>query len=86
MQHPVHTREEVAARGRAIYEDRIRSKVEPDHLGAYLVIDVDTGEYEIGVGNVAVMKCAAAKHPVHSLYGMGIGQRTMGRIGAKRAG
>lgn len=85
MEQPVFTREEVAARGRAIYEERIRSRVEPEHVGEFLVIDVDTGEYEMGADEVAVMKRAAARHPVHSLYGMRIGYRTMGRIGALRA-
>ena len=39
MEQPVFTREEVAARGRAIYEERIRSRVEPEHVGEFLVID-----------------------------------------------
>jgi hypothetical protein len=86
MEHPIYSREELAARGRAIYEEKIRSSVEPEHVGEFLVIDVDTGEYEIGTDDVAVMKRAAASHPAHSLYGMRIGYRTMGRIGARQAG
>jgi ferredoxin len=85
MEHPVYSREEVAARGRAIYEEQIRSRVEPEHEGEFVVIDVDTGEYEIGKDDVALMKRAAERHPVHSLYGMRVGHRTMGRIGARRA-
>src|SRR4051812_15425703 len=84
MEHPVFTPEEVAARARAIYEERIRSLVEPEHRGEFLVIDVDTGEYELGADDVAVMKRAASKHPAYSLYGMRIGYRTMGRIGMRR--
>lgn len=86
MDRQGYSREEVAARGKAIYEERIRSSVEPEHVGEFLVIDVDTGEYEMGADDVAVMKRAAAGRPVNSLYGMRIGYRTMGRIGARRAG
>lgn len=85
MKHPDHNREALAARGRAIYEERIRSTVEPEHMGEFLAINVDTGEYELGSDDVAVMKRAAERHPVHSLYGMRVGYRTMGRIGARRS-
>ncbi len=84
MEQPTLTREEVAARGKAIYAERIQAAVEPGNLGKFLVIDVVTGEYEMGDDDVAVMKRAAARHPAQFLYGMRIGQRTMGRIGPAR--
>lgn len=37
----------VAALGRAIYEERIREEVEPEHDGKSLVVDVTTGGYVI---------------------------------------
>ena len=83
MEEPRYTRQEVAARGRAIYEQRIRDKVEPEHVGKFLVIDIETGEYELDADDVAVMKRAAQKHPADALYGMRIGYPTMGRIGAR---
>jgi ferredoxin len=83
MEEPRYTREEVAARGRAIYEQRIRDTVEPEQIGKFLVIDIETGEYELDEDDVAAMKRAAQKHPVDSLYGMRVGYPTMGRIGAR---
>lgn len=83
MRQSRYTREEVAARGRAIYEQQIRAKVEPEHTGKFLVVDVETGEYELDEDDVAAMKRAAAKHPSDVLYGMRIGYRTMGRIGTR---
>ena len=47
MGHPHYTKEEIAARGQAIYEQRIRPQVEPARNGQYLVINVETAEYEI---------------------------------------
>jgi hypothetical protein len=79
-----YTSEELAARGRQIYDERIRDRVEPEHRGKYLVIDVETGEYEMDEDDVAVMKRAARKHPAEFLYGMRIGYPTMGRVGARR--
>jgi hypothetical protein len=41
------TPEEIAARGEAIYDRDIRHKVEGTHDGKFLVLDIETGEYEI---------------------------------------
>jgi hypothetical protein len=80
------TKEEVGTRGREIYEQQIRAKVEPEHNGKYLVINVETGEYEIDADDVAVMKRAAAKRAPETLYGMRIGHRSMGRMGFRSSG
>ncbi|HZO91693.1 MAG TPA: hypothetical protein VFB38_25450 [Chthonomonadaceae bacterium] len=58
-----HTVEEIAARAEALYEQKIRNKVEAGNIGKYLVIDVKTGDYEIDESDIAAMKRAAEKHP-----------------------
>jgi hypothetical protein len=78
-----YTKEEVAARGREIYDREIRAKLEPEHNGKFLVIDIETGQYEMDEDDVAVMERAAAKHSPEVLYGMRIGYRTKGRIGGR---
>ena len=83
MDQTCYTREEVAARAREIYERDIRAKVEPVYIGKYLVIDIETGDYDVDDDEIAVMKRAAAKHRPDALYGMRIGHPTMGRIGAR---
>ena len=48
MGHPRLSDEEIDRRGEALYDQRIRSLVEtPTNLGKQIVIDVETGEYEI---------------------------------------
>jgi hypothetical protein len=84
MDQPMLSPQEVAARAREIYERDIRPKVEPQHIGKYLVIDIETGDYDLDADDIAVMKRAAAKHRPDALYGMRIGFPTMGRIGAPR--
>ena len=78
-----YTKEEVALRGQTIYESQLRDKLEASHRGKYLVIDVETGEYEMDEDVIVVMKRAATNHPTDALYGMKIGSPVMGRIGLR---
>jgi len=76
---------EIVERGQAIYESQIRPLVERDHFGEYLVIDIDTGEYEIDGDRLAASDRAAAKRPNTVLFAMRIGYRAGGRIARARA-
>ena len=40
--------DEVALRAKQLYEHEIRERVEPEHSGRYLVVDVESGDYEPG--------------------------------------
>ena len=42
------TSEDAAAIGRAIYNDKIRNTLGPEYRGKIVVIDVYSGDYEIG--------------------------------------
>jgi hypothetical protein len=41
-------KEEIASRGKAIYQTQIQSQVEPSYLGKIVAIDINTGEFAIG--------------------------------------
>jgi hypothetical protein len=73
--------EEIGTRGRDIYELRLRSQLEPDNIGKYLVIDIETGEYEIDDDGEASSLRARKKNPDGVRYGMRIGHRARGHIG-----
>lgn len=75
--------DEIARRWQALYESRIRPDVERDHFGKFLVLDIDSGEYEIDADHLAASDRAAAKHPDAPLYAIRIGYRAAGRIGAR---
>ena len=47
MPYTNYTSREVESRGEAIYVQQIRDKVNPKYKGKFLVIDIETGEYEI---------------------------------------
>jgi hypothetical protein len=76
------TKEEVVRRGREIYEREIRAKVEPEHDGEFLVVDVTTGSYEVGESDVAVSDHALQKNPDAVLYLMRVGRPAAYRMGA----
>ena len=83
MSHPGYTTEEIVRRGRELYEREIRPKVETGNKGKILVIDIETGAYEIDSDQLAAAERALAKHPDAALFAMRIGYPTMGRIGAQ---
>jgi hypothetical protein len=42
------SRSEIRAKGLAIYNDRLKAMLEPDHNKEYVAIHVDTGDYALG--------------------------------------
>ena len=77
--------EETAARGEGIYAERIRARVEPEHCGEFLVVDIETGDYEIGRDDLAATKRALASHPDAVFYGLRIGSPSAYRPGGRFA-
>ena len=81
MPHPRYSTEEVVRRGKALYEQQLQAQVEPGNTGKFLVIDIETGEYEIDRNEVAAFKRAKAKRPDAPLYLLRIGYPAAYQIG-----
>lgn len=77
-----YTPGEIAERGKEIY-DRLRAKLEPENTGKFIVIDVETGEYEMDADGEAASLRAFKKKPHGIRYGLRIGHRAWGRIGIR---
>jgi hypothetical protein len=75
--------EEVVRRGRAIYENKLRSELEPGNKGKLLVINVETGEYEMDADDVAAGERAKSRFPHAPLFTMRIGYRAAYRLGGR---
>lgn len=73
-------REAFARRAEEYYDRVLRPKLEPEHKGEYLYLDVDTGEYELDPDKRAAMHRARAKHPNTIFHIMRVGYRTVGRL------
>ena len=84
MPHPRFSSAEIVQRGQVLYDEHIRGKVEANHQGKFLVVDIETGEYEIDVDELAALKRAKAKHPDAALYLLRIGSSTAYRLGGQR--
>ena len=82
MVRPRYSAQEIGTRGRAIYEQRIRHTVEPVHTGKFLIVDIETGDYEVDEDDFAASDRAHGKHPDGVFYGFRIGQKASGVIGS----
>ena len=79
--HPRYASEEIVQRGQALYDRQIRAEVEPGHKGEFLVVDIETGEYELDVSELAAVKRAKAKNPDAALYILRVGYPAAYRVG-----
>jgi len=73
-------RQAFARRAEEYYARVLRARLEPDHKGECLVLDVDTGDYEVDADEMAAIHRARAKHPDTLFYILRVGYRTSDRI------
>ena len=86
MPHPRLSDVEIDRRGQEMYERYIRSKVETaENIGKQIVIDVETGDYEIDSDGLAASRRLLAKHPDAALFGARIGYDAVYALGAGQA-
>lgn len=77
------TRDEIVRRGREIYERDIRTEVEHDHDGRFLVVDVITGRYEIADDELTAFDRAEKKYPNGPFFLLRVGRRAAHRLGGR---
>ncbi|MBJ7901040.1 MAG: hypothetical protein GC158_14245 [Cyanobacteria bacterium RI_101] len=74
MQAILFSAEEVAKRAYQLYEKGIRKKVETEeNIGKMVVINVETGDYEIDQTGLQAAKNLQKKSPYARLFGIRIG-------------
>ena len=81
MPHPRYNSDEIAQRGQVLYDQQIRAQVETRHKGKFLVLDIETGNYEIDINELAALRRAKAKNPDAALYLLRVGSSTAYRLG-----
>ncbi len=65
-----------------MYAQRIRDKLDHQHTGKFLVIDIETGDYEIDADDLVATQHLLTTHPNAVIYGLRIGFPTAYRIGS----
>jgi hypothetical protein len=83
MPHPRYSSAEIVQRGQVLYDQQIRAHVEASHPGKFLVLDIETGDYEIDADDVAALQRAKAKHPDAAFYILRVGTPTAYRLGGR---
>jgi hypothetical protein len=83
MAHPHYSSAEIAQRGQALYESEIRDTLMASDHGKLLVLDVETGEYELDTDELAAVQRARAKRPEGVFYIVRVGHPTAYRLGLK---
>ena len=81
MPYVKYTPQEVESRGEAIYTQQIRDRLDAEHKGRFLVIDIETGEYELNEDDLVATKRLLARLPNAVVYGLRVGYPTAYRLG-----
>jgi hypothetical protein len=74
-------KEEIASRGKAIYQTQIQSQVEPSYLGKIVAIDINTGEFAIGDNSLHASDLLLASLPEAQIWFTRVGHRAVHRLG-----
>lgn len=81
----VYNGEEIVRRGRQLYEDSIRTRVESGNRGKILVINVETGEHVIDADEMAATETANARFGDVPLFVLRIGHPALYCLGGRFA-
>ena len=74
---------EVGELGEAIYREKIRNLVEPQERGKFVVIDVETGDYEIDANDATATRRLQERRPEAVIYGLRVGYRAAYSFGGR---
>jgi hypothetical protein len=81
--HPRYSKKEFARRGDEIYERDIRPTLEAGNEGKFVVIDIETGAYEIDADELAASDRLLARYPNAQIWLIRIGSRYARRFGPR---
>jgi hypothetical protein len=82
VSQPRYSKEEFARRGDEIYERDLRPHVEAGNEGKFIVIDIETGAYEIDEDELVASDRLLARHSDAQVWLRQVGSRYARRFGA----
>lgn len=80
---PRYSREEFARRGDEIYEREIVSRLRPDDEGKFVLIDIETGAYEVDRDEVVASDRLLSRLPDAQVWFRQVGSRYAHRFGPR---
>ncbi len=78
---PRYNREEFAQRGDEIYEHYIRPQLQAEDEGKFVLIDIETGDYEMDVDEIVASDRLLVRHPDAQVWLVRVGSRYARRFG-----
>ena len=73
MPQTKYTNEEIGRIGTEIYRRQIRPQVMPQYKGKFLILDIETGDYEIDADDTSAEERLRGRRPNGVLFGLRIG-------------
>ena len=83
MTDPRLSSDEIAGQGQTIYDRDIRDSLDVSDEGKFLVLDVDSGDYELDSDEIAAVKRARKKHRGAVFYILRVVRSAVYRLGRK---
>ena len=80
---PRYSKVEFARRGEAIYTDKLQSFLEPDEKGKFVVIDIETGEFEVDSDEEAASDRLLERAPNAQMWLRRVGSPVARRYGGR---
>ena len=81
MHQPKYSSEEVVSRAEELYAREIRPKVENGNHGRIVVIDVETGQFELGDDLVETVHRLRTRNPDAVPYALRVGFPALAKMG-----
>lgn len=82
MPHSRVPSDEISRRGKEIYDNVLRDRVETEeNIGKQIVIDIETGDYEVDDSGLQASLRMLKRKPDAALYGARIGYDAVDSIG-----
>lgn len=79
-----YSSDEIVRRGQALYDQRIRARLEPGDDGKFVAVDIETGDFEVAPDELTASKQVQARHPEAAICLLRVGHASAYRIGGKR--
>lgn len=80
---PRYSKDEFARRGNALYRRVIRSRVEPIHMGEFVAIDIESGNFEVDADEMTASDRLSARVPDAQIWLRRVGFRHARRFGSR---
>ena len=72
---------ELARKSELFYETRLKTQLEASHPNAFVAIEPESGDYQLGTTMTEAMDAARSRHPDRLVYVMRVGQSAAVHIG-----